>query len=127
MRHTKICALALLLALSLSGCTFVKDIFTNPTGKITIERQEFINSYAVIKVLYKRLYAQALVSCEQHAKGAKAEDMMVAWNCEALPGFHAQARALSVQIEAKIEVPESEIDWAVVNGMLKALVSLVPG
>lgn len=124
MRH-RVVALLVVALVGLSGCAATKSLFTKPTGKITIDRQEFVNTYAVVKVLYRRLYEQARASCEQHAK-AKTEDMMLAWNCEALPGFHAQARALDVQIQAKLEVAESELDWAVVVGLLKALVSLVP-
>ena len=125
MRH-RLVALLVAVLVGLSGCAATKSLFTNPTGQITIDRQKFINTFAVVKVLYKRMHAQAVASCEQHAK-AKTEDMMLAWNCQQLPAFHAEVQALAVQIEAKIEVPESEIDWAVVTGMLKALVSLVPG
>lgn len=39
------------------GCAAVHSVFTNPTGQITISRQEFINTYAVVKVLYARMRA----------------------------------------------------------------------
>lgn len=90
------------------GCALVHSVFTNPTGRITIDRQEFINTYAVVKVLYQRMRA--------NFKGSPQE----------LLEIDREARALSVQIEAKIAVPESEIDWAVVAKLLGALISLVP-
>ena len=104
--------LAILLAFTLlSGCALV----TKPTGLITIERQEFINTYAVVKVLYKRMVEDATSRCEGDAVClARVADT------------DSKARALDIQIQAKIEVPESEIDWVVVKDILKTLVSLVP-
>jgi len=90
--------------LLLGGCAF----FTKPTGLITIERQQFINTWAVVKVLYARL--------RERFDGPAEELALV----------DRQARALAVQIDAKIAVPESEIDWAVVKEFLSVLVGLVP-
>jgi hypothetical protein len=44
-----------LALLMFTGCAAVHtaghDLFTNPTGQITIDRQEFIDTFAVVKVL----------------------------------------------------------------------------
>lgn len=103
--------ITLAVLLSTSGCV----LLTEPTGRITIDRQEFINTYATVKVLYLRLRSQAQLACERGEV-----------DCDELRGIDKAAKALNVQIEAKIAVPESEIDWAVVMELLKALVSLVP-
>jgi hypothetical protein len=104
----KILATLLLVVSLTGGCAAVHSVFTNPTGLITIDRQEFVNTYARVKVLYTRLRA--------NFQGTPDE----------LREIDRAANALSIQIEAKIAVPESEIDWAVVVKMLEALVSLVP-
>ena len=107
--------LLLAVALLTPGCALVHSAFTNPTGTITIERQQFVNTYAVVKVLYTRLRAQAQLACERGEV-----------DCQELVSVDKQVKALNVQIEAKIAVPESEIDWETVKELLKALVSLVP-
>jgi len=109
-------AIALALCVVLfSGCALLGGAFTKPTGLITIDRQEFINTYAVVKVIYKRMLEDATVRCDEAQPClARIEDT------------NAQAKALAIQIEAKIEVPESQIDWATVVALLKALASLVP-
>ena len=99
------------LALLLAGCA----LFTQPTGVITIERQQFINTYAVTKVLYTRLRTQAQAACERGE-----------FDCTELAQVDREVRQLNATIEAKIAVPESEIDWAVVMALLKTLVGLVP-
>lgn len=104
----KLICTVLAACMSLTGCAATKAVFTNPTGNITIERQEFINTYAVVKVLYKQLRA--------NFQGTPEE----------LAAIDQRAKALDIQIQAKIEVPESEIDWAVVKEMLSVLVGLVP-
>ena len=103
--------LALSLFLLVSGCT----ILTTPTGRITIERQEFINTYAVVKVLYTRLRVQAQLACERGEV-----------DCDELRRIDIEVRKLNTTIEAKIAVPESEINWAVVKELLGMIVGLIP-
>lgn len=110
-------AAAVLLAM---GCGTTKAVFTNPTGKITIERQQFINTYALVKILWRESRHHAELTC------VRGPEEQVAGCLVALRKIDAQAKELAFNIEAKIAVPESEIDWAVVMGLLKAIVSLVP-
>lgn len=110
-------AVAVLLTM---GCGTAKAAFTNPTGNITIERQQFINSFALIKVLWREIRHNAEVAC------VRGPEEQVAPCLVALRKIDAQAKELAFNIEAKIAVPESEIDWVVVMGLLKAIVSLVP-
>ncbi len=100
-----------LLALALSGCT----AFMQPTGTITIERQEFINTYAVVRVLYTRMREQAQAACERGEI-----------DCQQLVEIDKTVKHLNTSIEAKIAVPESEIDWAVVRSFLGVLIGLAP-
>lgn len=111
----RLAALLLAVAIAVSGCAGTRALFTNPTGLITIERQEFVNTYAIVKVLYRRMYVQAQRACERGEM-----------NCEEVALLDRTARQLAVRIDAKIETPESEIDWAVVKDMLGILVGLVP-
>lgn len=110
----------LLAVVLLAGCATAHDAFTNPTGKITIERQEFINTYAVVKVLWKSLRENAELACAQAPHGSVSDCF------GKLHDIDARAKVLALQIEAKIAVPESEIDWAVVKDLLRAIVGLVP-
>ena len=110
------------LALVLPGCAATKSLFTNPTGQITIERAQFLSTYATIKVLYKRLRAQAASVCVENALPRKLDQI----DCAELAAIDRKVKALDIQIQAKIEVPESEIDWAVVKDILGAIVGLVP-
>jgi len=116
--RSHVIACVCMLALALSGCTVAKEFFTDPTGRITIERQEFIDFYATTRVLYRRLYEHLDDLC---AKGEAPER-----TCQRLPLLHEQVRELDIRIQAKIEVPESRIDWANVAKLLGALISLVP-
>ncbi len=109
--------------LLLSGCAtgqLAHDTFTNPTGNITVPRQEFINSYAVVKVLWKSLRENAELACTTAPAGKVGPCF------DKLHEIDARAKVLAIQIEAKIAVPESEIDWAVVTGILSAIIGLVP-
>lgn len=106
--------------LVLAGCSTAKSAFTNPTGNITIPRQEFLNSFALIKVLWKDIRHNAELAC------VRGPEEQVASCLTQLRAIDAKAKAINYSIEAKIAVPESEIDWAVVMELLKAIVSLVP-
>lgn len=111
------------LALILPGCggkNLAKDVFTNPTGNITIPRQDFVNSYALVKVLWKDIRHNAELTCVRGPEEQMAPCLI------RLREIDAQAKQLAYNIDAKIATPESEIDWAVVMGLLKAIVSLVP-
>ena len=107
--------------LLLAGCGTVHGAFTRETGVITIPRQDFINSWAVVKVLYKQLRAEAETYClakpTPEARGSCLGN---------LHSLDTNAKVLALQVDAKIEVPESEIDWKVVKEFLGLLVGLVP-
>ena len=121
MRKVVIASLAAgLLLVGCGGKNLAKDVFTNPTGHITIPRQDFINSYALIKVLWKDIRHNSELAC------VRGPEEQVAACLTRLREIDAQAKQLAYQIEAKVAVPESEIDWAVVMGLLKAIVGLVP-
>lgn len=106
-------AAAALLALLLSGCA----VFTKPTGQITIERQEFVNAWAMAKAIYLRHIEYLAQGCRQ---GAIPEA-----KCAALEKSHEAAKRLALEVDAKLAVPESEINWAAVMKMLEFTAGLV--
>ena len=111
-------ALAVALMLTVSGCAAVKGYFTEPTGVITIERQDFLDTWALVTVLAEDFFTEADRAC---AAGA-----WPAVTCAKVPGAKAQAKALAVAVRAKIAVPESRFDWGAVKELLGILVSLRP-
>lgn len=113
--------LALLLAaVLLAGCA----LFTKPTGNITIERQEFINAWAVTKVLYQRLRTQA----ERYCRTRPPEEALRldGLNCGELADIDRKAKVIAIQVDAKIAVPESELDYETIKELLGILVGLIP-
>ena len=111
-------ALGVALMLTVSGCAAVKGYFTEPTGVITIERQDFLDTWALVTVLAEDFFMEADRAC---AAGA-----WPAVTCAKLPEAKAQAKALAVAVRAKIAVPESRFDWGAVKELLGILVSLRP-
>ena len=108
----------LVAATALPGCALLKGAFTEPTGVITIERQDFIDTFATISVLTEDFFKEADRAC-----AAKA------WpdaTCVNVPAAKAKAKSLGIVIRAKIAVPESRIDWGAVKELLGVLVSLRP-
>ena len=103
-----------LVALWLPGCA----MFTTPTGRITIERQDFIDTFALITILAEDFFVEADRACAARAWPVET--------CARLPAAKAKAKALSVAVRAKIAVPETRIDWGAVKELLGVLVSLRP-
>ncbi len=114
MRGLKTGSIALVLALALSGCAVV----TKPTGVITIPRQDFLNAYALAKVIFIRQARQFQAFCEAGLVKEQAR-------CDELAKTREAAKRLDLEVEKKLETPESEIDWAVVLKMLEFAAGLV--
>jgi len=111
-------AVIVIMAMVVGGCALLKSAFTEPTGVVTIERQEFIDTFALVSVLTEDFFKEADRAC-----AAKA------WpdaTCANVPTAKGKAKALGVAIRAKIAVPESRIDWGAVKELLGVLVSLRP-
>ncbi|HAM41127.1 MAG TPA: hypothetical protein DCP69_07255 [Candidatus Omnitrophica bacterium] len=106
----------LLVAGLLSGCAAMKGIFTEPTGQITMERQEFIDAWALVQVLGEDFFALADAAC--------ADRTWPADRCRKLPEAKRQAAAIVVGVRAKLAVPESRVDWGTVMKFLGVLTSL---
>ncbi len=109
--------LLVLLSLSL-GCSSIKGMFTESTGTVTIERQDFLDTWGLVTVMAEDFFAEADRAC---AAGA-----WPAVTCAKLPGAKVQAKAIAVAVRAKIAVPESRLDWGAIKGLLGVLVSLRP-
>lgn len=96
-----------------AGC----GVLTKPSGAITIERQDFVNAYARVKVLYWRAADIASRACAG-GHWAPAE-------CAKAAELHSQAKKLVTEIDAKLAVPESEIDWARIMRILELAVDIL--
>ncbi len=96
-----------------AGCA----AFTRPTNTITIERQDFVNAYARVKVLYWRAADIASRGC--------ASGQWSPADCRKAAELHSQAKKLVTEIDAKLAVPESEIDWARIMKILELAVDIL--
>ena len=109
------------LLLLLAGCGTIQGAFTRPTGTICVPRQDFVNSWAVVKVLYKQARAEAETYClakpSPEARGSCLGN---------LHSLDTNAKVLAIQVDAKIEIPEAELDWEAITTMLKLIASLIP-
>lgn len=114
----RIVVVIVVVGLASSGCAAVRGIFTEPTGLITIERQDFLDTWALVMVLAEDFFAEADRACTAGA-----------WppiTCAKLPGAKGQAKAIAIAVRAKIAVPESRLDWGAIKDFLGVLVSLRP-
>jgi len=100
----------------ISGCAAMKGVFTEPTGQITMERQEFVDAWALVQVLGEDFFALADAACADRTWSAE--------RCRKLPEAKRQAAAIVVGVRAKLAVPESRIDWGTVMKFLGVLTSL---
>ena len=105
--------LILAVALLLVGCSVV----TKPTGVITIPRADFVNAYALAKTIYLRADAKVEALCRAELMGPQ--------RCEAAAETRQAAKRLDLEIEKKLAVPESEINWAVILKMLEFAAGVV--
>lgn len=116
-RRPAIALAGLALVGYLSGCTLVHDVFTNPTGSVTIPRQRFIDTYATARQLYVTIRAGVEAMC--------LEGKLLPTQCARAVEVDQEARQLDFAIKAKLAVPESEIDWAMIEKVLGFAVKLV--
>lgn len=99
--------------LALAGCS----VITKPTGNITIPRQSFVDAYALAKTIYLRADAKVEALCQA--------ELMSPERCTAAADARVAAKRLDLEIEKKLAVPESEIDWAVIIRMLEFAAGVV--
>lgn len=102
---------------ALSGCTTVKETFTNPTGTITIPRQDFIDAYARARELYVVIHAQAVEGCRQR--------IISEVRCQGIAEVHEQAKQFDFEVRAKIAIPETTLDWQMITKVISFAVKLV--
>ena len=109
--------LAGILALLLSGCTIAHDAFTNPTGNITIPRAQFIGTYARARQLYIEIRDRAFAACRA--------GQLPPQQCGELGALDQEAKRLDFEVKAKLAVPETELDWQMIEKVLGFAVKLV--
>ena len=101
-----------LVVVILAGCS----LFTKPATRISVERQQFLNSYARAQILYGTVASRMTDLCRD-GKIEREE-------CARMAAVHEQAKALDAEIRAKLGVPESEMDWVRVMKLLELALSL---
>ena len=111
MKHPAIARL-LLASLLLVGCA----PFVRPATNIQFERQKFVNAYARARVLYATVAERMTRMCAQ-GKIEREE-------CARMASVHEQAKRLDTEIQAKLDTPESEIDWPRVMKLLELALDL---
>lgn len=121
-------ALALLAGLGLAACTTAElppgqavlpavPFITKETGHLTMERQQFIDTWASAQVLFDGYIAQARTICA----GPCADRV----RCAQLPDVEAQGKVIKMTVDAKIRNPEATIDWANVAKILGLIAKMV--
>jgi len=103
----------LIVVVLLTGCSVV----TKPTGVITIPRQDFVNAYALAKAIYLRAADRVQALCDA--------ELLTGERCLAAAETAQAAKRLDLEVQAKLLVPESEINWAVIIRMLEFAAEVV--
>ena len=109
IRYISLCLIAVMFV---AGCA----IFTKPASTLSVERQKFINMYARARVLYATVAERMTHLCAQ-GKVDREE-------CARMASVHEQAKALDAEIQAKLAVPESEVDWSRIMRLLELALDL---
>ena len=107
------CVSIVLVGLLLAGCA----LFTRPAGTLSVERQKFINAYARARVTYQHLHARIDALCQV--------ERLTKEICAKAAAIDHQAKALDAEIQAKLEMPESEVDWERLMRLLELALGLV--
>jgi hypothetical protein len=112
---------AIVLALTLAGCAGTAPnvpFLTKQTGKITIDRQEFIDNWSMIQVLWDFFMRTVDKTCAVPA----VTDIE---RCSLVPEIKARGKVFYAGVEAKIRNPERQIDQANVVALLSLLAKFV--
>ena len=96
----------------LGGCA----VFMKQTETLSVERQKFINAYARARILYAALAEGMAREC---AAGTRSRE-----DCAVKAALHHEAKQLDAEIRAKIDTPETEVDWERVMKLLELGLSL---
>jgi len=103
----------LIAAVLLTGCSVV----TKPTGVVTIPRQDFVNSFALAKAIYLKGAERVQALC--------VAELLSPQRCQAARETDEAAKRLDLEVQAKLLVPESEINWDVILRMLELTAKVV--
>lgn len=106
-RSNNAIVMALLFPFLLDGCALV----TKPATTISIERQQFVNAYARARILYGTVAERMTRMC--------AQGRIEREECARMASVHEQAKRLDTEIQAKLDTPESEVDWPRVMKLLE--------
>ena len=126
---TGVMALVAAVAVALGGCAkedlrpgqpvvAAVPFVTKETGRLTIERQEFVDTWASVQVLFDGYVEQNKKLCAQVA----CRDAV---RCALLPDVEAQGKVIKMTVEAKLRNPEATIDWQNVAKILGLIAKMV--
>lgn len=104
----------LVLCALVAGCAGPVPFLQRPSDKITVERQQFINVWAQVKVLWEHSVKRDELLCQAPA-------LLDPERCAKLPALKEQAKAIYLTVEAKLADPEAEINWANIEKLLGLL------
>jgi hypothetical protein len=110
----------LLVALLLPGCAALKGWFTTPTGVITVDRQEFLDTWGLVRQLGVEYLAA------ERVKAACQTPVQDAARCLLIFDAERKAKTLALYIDAKIATPETTVNKEAVAALLAALLALRP-
>src|SRR3990167_850223 len=100
-----------LLLTVVSGCAIVRQ-----SDQITVERQKFINAYARARILYAAVAERMTQFC--------ATGRIDAAECGRMAALNQQAKVVDAEIRAKIDTPDTEVDWTLVMKLLELAVGI---
>lgn len=83
---------------------------TKPTGTLTIPRQQFVNTWTAVTVIFDAGLANAKAQCKA---GCVTKE-----RCARIPEIETEASAARLAVEVKLRNPEAEIDWANIEKLL---------
>lgn len=110
-------ALALVL-LAVLGCSAtIKNPLVVETGRVTLDRQEFVDAWERTRTIYGRIVPLARERCRTGCLTAK--------ECAAAKAAHEEFKRLDLEAETIIRNPEVRPNWELYRKALEAAAGIV--
>jgi len=119
--NLKVLFILLLAVLLVSGgCAAAKGWFTTPTGQITVDRQEFLDTWGLVRQL-----GAAYLAGERAKANCSTPSQDVA-RCLLVSDAERKAKTVALYIDAKAATPETTVNKEAVQALLAAVLALRP-
>ncbi len=104
--------------LASAGCapTF-RNPFVVPTGKVTLDRQQFVNTYEALKTIYIRARPIADNLCSQRELSEA--------QCQAMSESEHQLLLVDLEIQTVLRNPEVVPNWELIGKLVSALAGAI--